>query len=101
ANDDTPQYATFTYDTNIQQPIIALCLPCVLNSTSIELRITNNDLNWCCLDYLIIHLQNGAKSRVTKTQPGSNKQVSKHTKAFGAFLLDRMNYLTVDAKANH
>src|SRR5579883_1288350 len=99
--DNAVGYTPWAYNTDIEQTIVATGLPGVFEGSSIELCITNYNLQGSCFDRAFIDLKGSAEGWITENLPDTYKQIAQDTKALGWFLLNDMGNLAVHPDASH
>src|SRR5260370_38911575 len=67
------QHTLLAYHTDIDQPIIALRQPCILECARVEPRIADDDLQRVRLKSMPIHRYRGPERWIAQTKPCSNQ----------------------------
>src|SRR5947208_1955869 len=99
--EQTPQFATLAYNTDIQQPIIAAGLPGKFDCSPIQLGIADHNLYRSRLDFTASELQCGRKILIAKIHPETCKQITYHTQTLHGLFFNGMRYLGIEANTDH
>jgi hypothetical protein len=73
------QCAALMHNAHIKQTIIALCLPCKFDGSSVQPRIADYDLYGTRPHFTLVNLERRSKAIKSNSHPYASEQVTEHT----------------------